>query len=113
MATHHARAGEIVDLDSWADDLPAEKSKVIAKTDGLELARLVIAADTEMHHSRYCQVAAPIVIHCLEGEIELKSSGETVRIKQGQLVYLQGKTEHALRGVTNSIVLLTIVLNTK
>jgi hypothetical protein len=43
MATHHAVSGEIVDLKTWSNDLGAEKSKVIAKTKGLELARLVIS----------------------------------------------------------------------
>jgi len=27
MATHHAAPGEIVDLASWADDLPNEKQR--------------------------------------------------------------------------------------
>lgn len=40
MATQHARVGEIVDLASWADDLPIQQSKAITKCHGLELARL-------------------------------------------------------------------------
>ena len=40
MAMHHAAPGEVVDLASWADDLPGEKTKAIVKTDTLELARL-------------------------------------------------------------------------
>ena len=53
MATHHAVSGDIVDLKSWANDLEVEKSKVIAKTKGLELARLVIDAGVDMHHSEF------------------------------------------------------------
>ncbi len=51
MATHHAAEGEVVCLKTWANDLAVEKSKVITKTSGLELARLVIDAGTNMHHS--------------------------------------------------------------
>jgi len=29
MATHHASPGEIVDLATWAQDVPNEKTKVI------------------------------------------------------------------------------------
>ncbi len=110
MATHHAQSGEVVDLDSWADDIPEKKSKAIAKIQNLELARLVVDADTEIHHSKYCQVTGPIVIHCLEGEVAVTMSEKTVHIKTGQLVYLEAKTDHCLTGITRSIVLLTIVL---
>ncbi len=47
MSTHHAAAGEVVNLATWANDLPSEKSKSIVKTDGVELARLVIKADED------------------------------------------------------------------
>jgi hypothetical protein len=39
MAKHHALPGEIVNLDTWADDLDDEKTKAIVKTDEMELAR--------------------------------------------------------------------------
>lgn len=110
MATHHAQPGEIVDLDRWADDIPERKSKAIAKLPGLELARLAVDQDTEIHHSKYCQVTGPIVIHCLEGEVRLTVPDKILSIKTGQLVYLREKTEHSLTGVTDSVVLLTMVL---
>jgi len=110
MATHHAEPGELVDLASWADDVPTHGSKVITKTDRLELARLVVPAETEMHGSKYCAVPGPIVVHCIQGEIEFKTVSETTRLKPGQLVYLQADTDHAIGGVQDSVVLLTIVL---
>ena len=111
MATHHATAGEVVDLKTWANDLKVEKSKVITKTKGVELARLVIEAGVDMHHSDYCSVKGPVVIHCIEGEISLKTPDVTKSIAQGQLVFLNGDTEHALIGIKKSVVLLTIVLS--
>ena len=42
MATHHANPGEIVDLQTWAADLPKEHTKAIAKTDDMELIRIVL-----------------------------------------------------------------------
>ena len=111
MATHHASAEEIVDLKTWANDLEVEKSKVIAKTTGIELARLVIDAGVDMHHSNYCSVKGVVVIHCIEGEITLKTPDASKSIKEGQLVFLDGDTEHALVGIKKSVVLLTIVLS--
>jgi len=110
MATHHAAEGEVVCLKTWANDLAVEKSKVITKASGLELARLVIDAGTDMHHSTYCSVSGPIVIQCIEGEVILKTTSTSSTIKPGELVYLNGGTEHALVGVKRSVVLLTIVL---
>ncbi len=110
MATHHAAAGEVVNLKTWANDLKVEKSKVIKKMAGLELARLVIDAGVDMHHADYCSVKGTVVIHCIEGEITLKTSDAVKSIKKGQLVFLNGDTEHALVGVKKSVVLLTIVL---
>ncbi len=111
MATHHAAAGEVIDLKTWANDLNVERSKVITKTTGIELARLVIEAGADMHHTDYCSVKGAVVIHCIEGEITLKTSDATRSIEEGQLVFLNGGTEHALVGVKKSVVLLTIVLS--
>ena len=44
MATHHAKPGEIVDLQTWAADLPKEHTKAIVKTDEMELIRIVLPA---------------------------------------------------------------------
>lgn len=110
MATHHAKSGEVVDLASWADDLPTEQTKAIVKTSGIELARLVIKAGINMHKADYCHVDGPIVVHCIEGEIVLKTPDAQIRLSAGQLAWLEGRTEHALRAVQDAVVLLTIVL---
>lgn len=110
LATHHAQAGEVVDLASWADDLPSQQSKAIAKGKGLELARLVIKASVDMHKHDYCHVDGPIVVHCIDGVINLKKPDSQIRLSAGLLTWLEGRTAHALTGVQDSIVLLTIVL---
>lgn len=110
MATHHAASGELVDLKTWANDLASEKSKVVTKTKGLEVARLVLHAGYDMHHSHYCQVNGPVVIHCIEGKIKVTTTEKDMILSDGQLVYFDGNIDHALTGITDSVVLLTIVL---
>jgi quercetin dioxygenase-like cupin family protein len=110
MATHHAIAGEQVDLETWANDLPFEHSKVIVKTKEIELARLVLQSGSEMHKTDYCRVKGTIVIHCVGGEIKVRTRDTVETLVTGQLLYLEGGTEHALMGVKKSVVLLTIVL---
>ncbi len=110
MATHHASPGEVVDLATWGDELPAPHSKAIAKTAGLEIARLVLGAGEDMPAHDNCSVPGPIVIHCMEGEIEIATPAGRERLRPGQLLWLEGGMEHALKGVLASVVLLTIVL---
>lgn len=111
MATHQAIAGEPVDLATWGQELTPEHSKAITKTHGLELAKLVLQAGEEMHQDGYCSVPGPIVIHCINGEIKVRTRDIVETLKAGQLLYLEGGTDHALTAVSKSIVLLTIVLS--
>jgi len=107
MATHHAAPGEIVDLASWADDLPNEKTKVIIKTNDIELARLVIPKGKEYPNHK---VSGPIVVQCLQGKVELTAMGATQELYSGQLLYLVAGEPHSLKGVEDSVILLTILL---
>lgn len=110
MATHHASPGEIVDLAHWADDLEWEVSKVIAKTSGLELARLVIDAGFELHPSDWFQLPGEVVIHCLEGKIDVRTPAGLKTLEAGQLMYFEGHGKHSITGIERSVVLLSIVL---
>lgn len=107
MATHHAVPGEIVDLASWADDLPNEKTKVIVKTNAMELARLVLPKGKEFPSH---QAPGAIVVHCVQGKIEFTTMGRTQELHDGQLLYLMPGEPHSLRGVEDAIILLTILL---
>lgn len=106
MATHHASSSEIVDLETWAQDLPEEHSKVIIKTTGLELARLSFSTGDEFPTH---QVSGPIVVHCIKGRIEFKTSKNTEIMEPDQLVYLEPNEPHSIRAISDSVVLLTIV----
>ena len=106
MATHHASPSEIIDLETWAQDLPKEHAKTIVKTHEMELARLVFPAGGEFPNHR---VSGPVVIHCVKGEIEFTAMGATRILKPGQLLYLMPDEPHSLRAITNAVVLLTII----
>ena len=106
MATHHAAPSEIVDLETWAQDLPDEQSKAIVKTPDMELARLTYPAggDFPVH-----SVSGPVVIHCIEGEIKFESTATTGILGPGQLVYFEPGEPHSIRAIKDSVVLLTII----
>lgn len=106
MATHHAAPGEIVNLATWADDLPEEHSKVIAKTGSMELARMVIppGEPIENHY-----VDGPLVVHCVSGCLEVVAMGRTQEIGGGELLYLEAGERFTLRARRKAIVVLTFI----
>ena len=106
MATHHASAGEVVDLDSWAQDVPGNHSKAIVKTDDMEIARLVILAGKEFSDHK---VPGVTVLHCIKGKIEIKAMGTTRTLSRDQLLYLAPGESHSVTAMVDSIVLLTII----
>jgi quercetin dioxygenase-like cupin family protein len=49
-------------------------------------------------------------VQCLEGCVAFTASDQTQELREGQILYLEGGQEHALKGVENSALLLTILL---
>ena len=107
MAITHAEPGQLVDVQPLGDQLREARTVALFKTDELEVMRLVMPADKTMPPHK---VKGELTIHCLEGEIELLADGKPQRMKAGQLVWLQGGVEHALKAIRNSSLLVTIVL---
>jgi len=106
MATRHAEPGEVIDLETWAQDLPDEQTKVIVKTDDMELVRLVIPAGKKISKHK---VSGPIVVHCLTGELEFTVMGISRVLSSSQLLYLKPGEPHTLQANIDSVILLTII----
>lgn len=106
MATHHAAPAEVVDLATWARDLPFEKSKAIVKTGAMELARLVLPAGQGLPDHR---VDGPIVIHCVSGRVAVTTTRGERELGAGQLLHLPPGDPHAVFGIEDAVVVLTIV----
>jgi len=106
MATHHASPAEIVDLGTWAQDMPNEQTKAIVKTDEMELVRLVLTAGKEIPTHK---VSGPIVVHCIKGEIEFTAMGAKQVLTAGQLLHLTPDDPHSVKAIEDSVVLVTII----
>lgn len=106
MATHHAKPNEVVDLETWAEDMPEEKTKIVLRTEDMEVARLVMPAGKIFKEHK---VTGPITVHCIKGAVEFEASGVIQDLKSGQLVYLLPGEPHSLTATVDSIILLTIV----
>lgn len=110
MATHHASPGEIVDLRTWAEDLPKEASKVIFKIDELELARLVFATGDSFPDN---DLPGPVVIHCLSGNLEIEGEGTSRTLSAEQLLYLSSIEPHSIKAISDSVVVMTVALDNR
>lgn len=106
MATHHAKPGEIVDLETWANDQPDARTKAIVKTEGMELIRLSLPTGKEIPNHK---VSGPITVHCIQGKIEFTAMGATQELETGQLLHLMPEEPHSVKAVDDAVVLLTIV----
>ena len=84
--------------------IDASASGTLLKSSGLELIRLVITAGKEIPAHR---VPGEITVQCIEGHVAFQHDGHALELRAGDLLYLCPQETHALRGLTDSTVLVT------
>lgn len=82
----------------------AAKSTTLLKSAGFELIRLVIPEGKEIAPHR---VAGEITVQCVEGHVAFEHDGHALHLHAGDLLHLCPQESHALRGISNSSVLVT------
>jgi len=107
MALQHAVSGEKIALARGDDELAHFTSVALAKTEHMELIRLVLPKERPMLEHK---VDGEMTLQCLEGEIAFDAQGRTVTLKPGDMLYLAGGVPHALRALDDAVALLTILL---
>lgn len=85
----------------------APRTSALVKNNWFEAIRLVLPKGHEVCHDQ--QVEGPITVHCLKGRAALTVGGGTHDLRAGQWVYLLGRDSHSLRGIEDSLVLLTVI----
>jgi len=108
MAIHHAASGEVVDVMPLGVALANAATNVLVKTAALEVIRLVIPAGKDIPEHK---APGEITVQCLEGAIDFAADGRTRRLVAGQMLYLAAGPPHALHGVQDASVLVTILLH--
>ena len=107
MALQHAASGERIALHRDEDDIANFTSIALAKTEHMELIRLVVTKDKPMPEHR---VEGEVTLLCLEGEIAFDAHGRTVVLRPNEMVYLAGGEPHAIRANQDAVALMTILL---
>jgi quercetin dioxygenase-like cupin family protein len=107
MAIHHATPAEVFDVRPLGATLRESKTTVLVKTHTLEVIRIVLPTGKQLPPHR---VEGEITVQCLEGRIAFAADGNEHDLAQGQMLYLAGGATHALRGIEDASVLVTILL---
>jgi quercetin dioxygenase-like cupin family protein len=108
MAIPPTGSGELIDVGPLGGAL--DRSRIAAtplvKAATLEVVRLVVPAGTDV-----ASHTAPgdVTVQCLEGAVDFTAGGRTQRLVPGRLLYLAAGDLHALHGVEDASVLVTIV----
>ncbi|MGO4326065.1 cupin domain-containing protein [Cupriavidus sp. 2TAF22] len=106
MAQHHAATGEIVKLRPLGAALRQAQNLTLVRAADLQVMRLVLPAGKSLpEHS----VPGAITVLCLEGAIEMEAHGSSQRMDAGDLMYLAPGAPHALRGIEDASVLMTLL----
>jgi quercetin dioxygenase-like cupin family protein len=105
MATASARPIQAIPIGPLGPALSKAETEVLAQTDDLRVLRLVIRAG-EQHPTH--RAPGTVVLQCLEGRVALTVQGTTSELAAGQLLYLPARERHALRGIEDASLLLTV-----
>jgi quercetin dioxygenase-like cupin family protein len=107
MAIPHAQPGEVIDISPLGERLPQTQTTTLLKTDSLEVLRLVLPAGKQIDPHA---VPGEITVQCLEGKAVFTARGKDQELTPGRMLYLAGGDEHAVRGVEDASLLVTILL---
>jgi len=109
MSIQHARSGEVIQL-TLGSALSSSKTTTLLKTADLELIRLILPAGKEIPSHK---APGEITVQCLEGRVAFIAEGKTQELTPGQLLYLDASLPHAVKGIEDSALLVTLLLGKK
>jgi quercetin dioxygenase-like cupin family protein len=108
MAIPPTESGAIIDVGPLGDALDGSRiaATPLVKAATLEVIRLVVPTGKDI-----ATHTAPgdITVQCLEGAVDFAAGGRTHRLVPGRLLYLAAGELHALHGVEDASVLVTLV----
>jgi quercetin dioxygenase-like cupin family protein len=107
MAIPHAKPGEVVDVRPLGSVLGSTPTATLVRAKDVEVIRLVVPAGKEIGEHK---AKGELVVHCLEGRVAFTAFGKTQTLEAGKLLYLPAGAPHAVKGIENASLLLTILL---
>ena len=88
--------------------MPIDETVALTKTKSMEIIRMVLPAGKTIPEHK---VDGEITVQCLKGEVNFGVEGKNQTLTEGDFIYLNGGQKHDLYAVTDSVLLVTILLN--
>ena len=107
MAIQHAKPGEVVDVWPLGSALSSAQTQTLFRAEQVEVIRLIVPAGKQIDEHK---AKGEIVVQCLEGKVAFTAFGKTHNLETGKLLYLPRGEPHAVKGIENASLLLTILL---
>lgn len=101
-----AHPGDVVDVRPLGSAVASAHVRTLVRTTNVEVVRLIVCADQEIPQRKS---TGEIIVHCLEGTVAVTALEKSQVLECGQLLYLPAGELHALKGIQNASLLLTIV----
>ena len=108
MAIHHAESGEMFDVRPIPGKIESALSRALYKSKHLEVFRMFLEAGKVIPEH---QVPGELTVQCLEGSVEFSVNGITQVMRPGEMICVAGGQPHALKGVEDGSVLVTLLLH--
>ncbi|MBI2827064.1 MAG: hypothetical protein HYX69_20525 [Planctomycetia bacterium] len=97
----------IVDLAASPADLALEQRSILFTTHDVQVIRFVVPAGAEIPAHK---AQGELILHCLQGVVTVRASGESHELRSDQLLCLSVKEAFAICGVEDASVLAMIIL---
>jgi nucleotide-binding universal stress UspA family protein len=101
-----AGSGDLIDLRPLGPALGSARTRTISRSSTVELVRLIVRSGQEVPEHK---CPGELIVHCLEGRVVLTTLGKTETLEAGKLLILPAGEPHALKGIEDASLLLTII----
>jgi len=105
MSVPHSKSGEMFDVRPLGPAIRDAVTTALVKADGIEVIRLIVPAGKSIPTHK---AKGTMTLLCLEGRIMFETGSRTSELTAGQMLYLPAGEPHAVSGVEDASLLLTI-----
>jgi quercetin dioxygenase-like cupin family protein len=98
--------GEVVNLDELREDLDGSTTHALARTDAMEVIRIVIPKGKAINEHL---VDGEIQVQCLKGRVQFIYENNTRTLKKDDWLFLGEGVSHSLQAEEDTVILLTIL----
>ncbi len=101
-----ANPGDVIEVRPLGPSLASAQTRTLVRTSNVHVVRLIVRAGQEVpqHSSK-----GEIIVHCLEGKVAFTALGRTRVLEAGHLLDLPAGEPHALKGIEDASLLLTVL----